>query len=181
MHLPQRILGQIAFIVLPLLGLFEAAGLGVRADTNLQILSPAFDPHGPIPTRYTCNGADVSPPLQWSGVSDSARSLALIVDDPDAPNQVWVHWVVYNLPPEQEGLEEDASGSLPEPAESGRNSWGDVGYGGPCPPSGTHRYRFKLYALDTRLEVASPDKTVLLQAMQGHVLEQAVLIGQYAQ
>ncbi|NIU49654.1 MAG: YbhB/YbcL family Raf kinase inhibitor-like protein [Thermoplasmata archaeon] len=146
----------------------------------MRLSSPAFEPNGSIPTRFACNGADVSPPLRWSGIPEGTETLALIVDDPDAPRGVWVHWVAYNLSPDPGGLEAAASGSLPEPAREGRNSWGSTGYGGPCPPSGAHRYVFKLYALDASLDLDKPDKPALLQAMEGHTLGHAELVGRYA-
>jgi Raf kinase inhibitor-like YbhB/YbcL family protein len=149
----------------------------------MQLHSTAFSDHGEIPTRYTCEGADVSPPLQWSALPDGTRSLALIVDDPDAPDpaaprRVWVHWVLFNVPPSPALLPEGAR-PLPLGAVEGLNDWQRIGYGGPCPPIGRHRYVHKLYALDTKLELNRPSKQQLEQAMEGHVLSQAVLIGTY--
>jgi Raf kinase inhibitor-like YbhB/YbcL family protein len=150
----------------------------------LTLTSPAFTPGGSIPAVYTCEGCDVSPPLAWSGVPDGTQSLALIVDDPDAPDpaapkRVWVHWVLYNLPPTSTGLAE-AVGHLPDGAGEGTNDWKRTGYGGPCPPIGRHRYFFKLYALDTVLpDLGSPTKAALEKAMHGHVLAQAEIIGMY--
>jgi len=152
---------------------------------NFVIQSPAFEEGGSIPARYTCDGDDVSPPLQWAGVPEGTRSLALIVDDPDAPDpaaprMVWVHWVLYNLPPDSQGLPE-AVEALPAGTLEGINDWKRTGYGGPCPPVGRHRYFFKLYALDTVLpDLGEPNKAELLEAMQGHVLGEAVLMGTYA-
>jgi Raf kinase inhibitor-like YbhB/YbcL family protein len=153
---------------------------------TLQITSPAFDAMGEIPERYTCEGRDVSPPLSWKEVPAGTRSLALIVDDPDAPDpraprRIWVHWVVFNLAAASEGLPEAASpDGLPATAVEGTNDWGRTGYGGPCPPVGRHRYFHKLYALDTVLEgLSAPTKPELLQAMRGHVLAEAELIGTY--
>ncbi|HKJ87860.1 MAG TPA: YbhB/YbcL family Raf kinase inhibitor-like protein [Gammaproteobacteria bacterium] len=167
-----------ALVLLPGWG---AGGVALGAEGgDLQLSSPAFHPNGSIPTRYACDGSNISPPLKWSGSPRGTRSLALIVDDPDAPGQVWVHWVAYNLPPEAGGLGEGASGSLPGSAREGRNSWGTFGYGGPCPPSGTHRYRFKLYALDTRLDLRTPDKSGLLEAIKGHILDRVELTARYA-
>jgi Raf kinase inhibitor-like YbhB/YbcL family protein len=152
----------------------------------LTISSPAFAPGGPIPAAYTGEGRDVSPPLAWSGVPAGARSLALIVDDPDAPDpaapkRVWVHWVLYNIPPTATGLPEAvAAKQLPAGTREGRNDWGRTGYGGPMPPVGRHRYFFKLYALDTTLgDLGIPTKATLLKAMEGHVLEQAEVVGTY--
>ncbi len=144
--------------------------------------SSAFAHGEPIPTRYTCQGQDVSPPLSWEGAPASTQSFALIMDDPDAPAQTWVHWVLYNLPADVRALPEGvtAEGALPAQAAQGRNSWGREGYGGPCPPSGTHRYFFKLYALDSFLELPhGASKAELLRAMEGHILAQAQLMGTY--
>ncbi len=152
----------------------------------LELTSPAFAQGAVIPSRYTCEGEDVSPPLQWRGVPAGARSLVLIVDDPDAPDpaaprMTWVHWVLYNLPPDSTGLPQGTtSRDLPAGTGEGRNDWGRTGYGGPCPPVGRHRYFFKLYALDTVLEgLATPTKAEVEAAMAGHVLEQAQLMGTY--
>ena len=150
----------------------------------LTLTSSAFANSDKIPRRYTCDGEDHSPPLAWSGVPAAAKSLALIVDDPDAPDparpkMTWVHWVLYNLPPEDGGLPE-AVESLPPGTLEGLNDWNRTGYGGPCPPIGRHRYFFRLYALDTVLpDLHEPTKKALLLAMEGHVLEQAELVGTY--
>ncbi|WP_371129656.1 YbhB/YbcL family Raf kinase inhibitor-like protein [Methylococcus capsulatus] len=160
----------------------EAAGGGTAMA--LIITSEAFPPNGEIPRKYTCDGGDVSPPLTWSGLPPGTRSLALIVDDPDAPDpraprMTWVHWVLYNLPPEAPGLPE-AVQALPAGTLQGLNDWKRTGYGGPCPPIGRHRYFHKLYALDTVLpDLHRSDKAKLEQAMTGHVLGQAELIGIY--
>jgi Raf kinase inhibitor-like YbhB/YbcL family protein len=153
---------------------------------TLQITSTGFTNDGPIPTRYTCEGEDLAPPLQWDGVPDGTRSLALIVDDPDAPDpaaprMTWVHWVLYNIPPDVVGLPEGVtSSSLPPRTLEGVNDWQRTGYGGPCPPIGRHRYFHKLYALDTRLpDLKQPDKSSLEAAMKGHVIEHAQLVGTY--
>ena len=151
-----------------------------------EISSPAFSQGGSIPVQYTCDGDDLSPPLQWSGVPAGTRSLALIVDDPDAPDpaaprMTWMHWVLYNLPPDGSGLPESvAPVDLPSGTQQGVNDWKRTGYGGPCPPIGRHRYFFKLYALDGVLPADGPlTKAQLLQAMQGHVLDEAELMGSY--
>ncbi len=150
----------------------------------LEIRSPAFEHGGEIPARYTCQGEDVSPPLEFSGVPGGTRSLALIVDDPDAPDpaapkMIWVHWVLYNLPPDCSGLPEAVS-ELPPGTGEGLNDWQRTGYGGPCPPIGRHRYFFKLYALDTELPgLGTPTKGELLEAMRGHVIDEAELMGTY--
>ena len=152
----------------------------------LQLSSPAFVHQGSIPMQYTCEGADLSPPLTWSGVPAGTKGLALIVDDPDAPDPkapktTWVHWVVYNLPASTTGLAENAArGGLPQGAKDGINDWKRTGYGGPCPPIGRHRYFFKLYALDTVLgELGTPTKAQLEKAMAGRVLAHVELVGTY--
>jgi Raf kinase inhibitor-like YbhB/YbcL family protein len=155
---------------------------------SLSLTSTAFAHQGEIPARYSCEvkGREISPPLSWSGVPAGARSLALVVDDPDAPDPrapktTWVHWVLYNLPPAAAGLPEGvAPGRLPHGTRQGHNDWQRTGYGAPCPPIGRHRYFFKLYALDTLLpDLGAADKHRLEQAMQGHVLAHAELIGTY--
>lgn len=152
----------------------------------MKIESPAFSSNGDIPKRYTCDGSDTSPPLSWSDIPAGAKSLALIVDDPDAPDpqaprMTWVHWVLYNLPPEAGGLPEGiAPEALPAGARQGINDWKRAGYGGPCPPIGEHRYFHKLYALDTVLpDLDQPDKARLERAMQGHILAKAEWVGVY--
>jgi len=148
-----------------------------------ELTSPTFVHGEPIPRKYTCDGEDISPPLRWSDPPQGTQSLALIADDPDAPVGTWVHWVLYNLPAETRGLPEAVppDADLPDGSRHGRNSWRRLGYGGPCPPSGTHRYFFRLYALDTVLDlVASASKKQLLRAMERHVLAQAELMGVYA-
>ena len=161
-------------------GIFQDVGMA------LTLTSPAFGPNGAIPKKHTCEGDDVSPALAWSGVPAKAKSLALIVDDPDAPDPkapktTWVHWVVYDIPPTQSGLPEGAGRSpLPAGARDGVNDWKRPGYGGPCPPVGRHRYFHKLYALDTELgDLKNPTKATIENAMQGHVLEKAELVGTY--
>jgi len=153
---------------------------------SLALTSPAFTPRGEIPALFTCEGRDISPALRWTGVPESARSLVLIVDDPDAPDpkapkMTWVHWVLYNLPPAASGLPEAvAPADLPAGTRQGTNDWKRTGYGGPCPPIGRHRYFHKLYALDAVLPaMENPTKTELEQAMKGHVLGSAELIGTY--
>lgn len=152
----------------------------------LRIHSPAFDDEGAIPSRYTCDGQDVSPPLAWADWPAGTQSLALVVDDPDAPDPrapktVWVHWVLYDLPPTAGGLAEGiAPEDLPRGTREGRNDWKRTGWGGPCPPVGRHRYYFKLYALDCVLsDLHQPTKKELLAAMEGHVLAEAQLMGTY--
>ena len=153
---------------------------------TLTLTSPAFAPGDPIPAEYTADGKDVSPPLAWSGVPEGTKALALIVDDPDAPDpaapkRVWVHWVLYNLPPDIGGLPAGvAPGQLPPGTLEGINDWERTGYGGPNPPIGRHRYFFKLYALDAPLpDLGKPTKTALVAAIAGHVLDRAELVGTY--
>ena len=165
----------------------EEAGPGGHAEVpTMNLISPAFEHDAPIPARHTCDGKEVSPALRWSGVPDDARSLVLVVDDPDAPDpaapqRTWVHWVLYNLPADAGGLPEGVSrAQLPEGTREGRNDWKRTGYGGPCPPVGRHRYFHKLYALDSVLpDLHQPTKAELLAAMEGHVLGQAQLVGTY--
>jgi len=153
---------------------------------SLTLTSAAFGNGEPIPRRYTCEGDDISPPLSWSGLPEATKSLALLVDDPDAPDpaapkRTWVHWVLYDIPKECSGLEEGGGEtSLPKGAREGHNDWKQPGYRGPCPPIGRHRYFFRLYALDCVLgDLGTCTKRELLEAIRGHVLEDAVLIGLY--
>ncbi|HXV39920.1 MAG TPA: YbhB/YbcL family Raf kinase inhibitor-like protein [Steroidobacteraceae bacterium] len=152
----------------------------------LAITSSAFAHEGPIPKPYTCQGKDISPALAWSGAPAGTKSFALIVDDPDAPDpkapkMTWVHWVLYNIPADARGLAEAvAPKALPAGTREGKNDWKRTGYGGPCPPIGRHRYYHKLYALDVVLpDLKQPTKAQLEQAMKGHVLAEAVLMGTY--
>jgi hypothetical protein len=152
----------------------------------LTIGSAAFEDGAPMATKYTCEGDDISPPLQWEGIPEGTRSLALIMDDPDAPDpaapkMTYVHWVLYNLPPDSNGLpERTRSEDLPPGTLEGLNDWQRTGYGGPCPPIGRHRYFHRLYALDTVLDdLGQPTKAQLLKAMESHVLAQAQVMGTY--
>ncbi len=148
------------------------------------LTSSAFAHHGAIPERYGCDGEDVSPPLSWTGVPGGTKSLVLIVDDPDAPDpaapeRTWVHWVLYNIPPGTLGIPEGAK-ALPAGARPGVNDWKRTGYGGPCPPIGRHRYFHKLYALGTMLDgLSNPTKIAVEEAMKGHILAKAELVGTY--
>lgn len=158
----------------------------VTATSPLTITSSAFKPQGDIPAVYTCQGKDISPPLSWKGVSSNARSLVLIVDDPDAPDplapkMIWVHWVLYNIPPTASSLPEGVVAErLPPNTLLGKNDWKKTGYNGPCPPVGRHRYVHKLYALDVVLpDLNVPTKAQLEQAMKGHIVAQGELIGRY--
>jgi hypothetical protein len=162
-----------------------------RAGDNsmtLTLRSSAFSDGGEIPALYTCEGGDSAPPLAWDGIPGAARSLVLIVDDPDAPDpeapkMTWVHWVLYNIPPHATGLPAGAgsnSNDLPSGTAAGLNDWRRTGYGGPCPPVGRHRYFFKLYALNEVLRFRrNPTKDEVETAMRGHVIEQTQLIGTY--
>ena len=145
---------------------------------SLFIESPAFLNNAVIPRQYTCQGINQSPPLHWKGAPEATASYVLIVDDPDAPNGTWDHWVLFNIPKALDHLDEATE--TPTGALSGLNTWGAHGYGGPCPPSGTHRYFFKLYALDVLLTVNSnSNKQDILNAMQNHILDSSQLIGLY--
>lgn len=142
----------------------------------MKLTSPAFQDNMHIPSKYTCDGDDLSPPLSISDVPSSAKSLALVMDDPDAPVGTWDHWVVFNISASTKDIQR---GTEPK-GIAGKNSWGRTGYGGPCPPSGTHRYFFKLYALDTMLDVPEGStKKDVEKAMQGHIVAQAQLMGKY--
>jgi Raf kinase inhibitor-like YbhB/YbcL family protein len=152
----------------------------------IALSSPVFAHNGPIPKLYTCQGKDISPALTWSGLPSGTKSVALIVDDPDAPDpaapkRVWVHWVVYNIPAAATGLPEAVSATaLPAGTRQGKNDWDRTGYGGPCPPIGRHRYFHKLYALDVVLpDLKQPTKAQLLEAMKGHILGEAEIVGTY--
>jgi Raf kinase inhibitor-like YbhB/YbcL family protein len=143
---------------------------------DMELTSDAFRHETRIPSKYTCDGDDVSPPLAISGIPAGTKTLALVVDDPDAPSGTWDHWIAYDIP---------VSGTIPEGVATlgtaGRNSWGQSGYGGPCPPSGTHRYFFTVYALDTTLGLETgAKKQTLLDAVEGHVLAEATLMGRYS-
>jgi len=152
----------------------------------MMITSPSFKHNGTIPARHTCDGLNISPVLKWTGVPAGTKSLALIVDDPDAPDpgapkMTWVHWVVYNIPPDTNSLQETLSAEgIPRGTLLGLNDWNHAGYQGPCPPIGKHRYFFKLYALDIVLpDLKHPTKATLEKAMQGHVLVVSNLVGLY--
>lgn len=153
---------------------------------SLSLTSPVFASGASIPAAYTCDGSNFSPPLAWSNLPSGTQSLALIIDDPDAPDpaapqRTWVHWVLYNIPPTVGGLAQAMNQKdLPPGIRVGVNDWKESSYGGPCPPTGRHRYFHKLYALDVMLpDLANPSKSQLEKAMQGHILEQAELIGLY--
>lgn len=166
----------------------DPPGLDDPQKMTLPLTSPAFAEGAAIPKVFTCDGKDISPPLAWSGVPASTRELALLCDDPDAPRGTWTHWILFNVPPQVTGLPEAVpaasrakSGEPQTPAPQGKNDFGKNGYGGPCPPSGTHRYVFRLFALDTHLPPeAGASRKALLQAIQGHVLAEGKLVGTYA-
>jgi Raf kinase inhibitor-like YbhB/YbcL family protein len=189
----------IVIILFPLFGLFWLACQGGEREAEIpetaaiageekeaedsipeiRITSPAFVDGGTIPARYTCDGDDICPEMSWKNVPEEAVSLAMIVDDPDAPGGTWVHCVAYNISPSDTSIstEEIAAG---QEVVMGENSWGKMAYGGPCPPGGTHRYFFKIYALDKKLELESgATKEELLKAMEGHVLAKGELMGTY--
>jgi Raf kinase inhibitor-like YbhB/YbcL family protein len=149
---------------------------------TIQVMSSAFEEGGPIPQRYTCDGEEISPPLSWESVPEGTQSIVLIADDPDAPRGTFVHWVLYDLPANARELPEDTPRDkiLANGARQGINDGGDFGYMGPCPPSGTHRYFFKVYALDTRVNLPPGNrKADLLKVMEGHILAQGQTISKY--
>jgi Raf kinase inhibitor-like YbhB/YbcL family protein len=152
---------------------------------SFAITSAAFSNEGEIPTQYTCEGDDCSPELEWKSEPPETKTFVLIVDDPDAPDpkapkMTWVHWVLFNIPASTHMLPEAvATTELPAGTGQGINNWKRTGYGGPCPPIGRHRYFFKLYAVDTELTLDQPTKAAVVQAMKGHILAEAVLMGTY--
>jgi Raf kinase inhibitor-like YbhB/YbcL family protein len=190
---PMAIRSRLAGALLLIIILSAGMSAGYAADPipreptmTLKLSSTAFSHNGEIPKRYTCDDADLSPPLSWSDLPAGTQSLALIVDDPDAPDpaapqMTWVHWVLYNIPPTATGLAEGIkSKDLPAGTREGINDWKRTGYGGPCPPKGRHRYFHKLYALDGLLpDLGKATKMKLEEAMKGHILGQAELIGTY--
>jgi Raf kinase inhibitor-like YbhB/YbcL family protein len=148
----------------------------------IKITSPAFEQGGMIPSKYTADGENISPPLKWEGVPEGTVTIAVISDDPDAPVGTWVHWVMWNVPPDKKELSENVPPDprLPDGSMQGITDFRKPGYGGPAPPSGTHRYYFKIYALDTKLDLPeSSTKANLVKAMQGHILAQGELMGKY--
>lgn len=162
-------------------------GAALAGESSMHLESPSFADHASIPVVHTCVGEDRSPALAWKDAPAGTRSFALVVDDPDAPDpaapkRTWVHWVLYDIPATAASLAEGAGNAAPQaPARSGRNDWTREGWGGPCPPVGRHRYFFKLYALDRELgDLGAPTKAALEEAMQGHVLARAELVGTFA-
>jgi Raf kinase inhibitor-like YbhB/YbcL family protein len=182
-HKISCLLGALLF-----LGIWGSPGpvcseTGGRQATKMEVKSTAFQDGGMIPKQYTCDGQNISPPLSWTGVPAGTKSLVLIMDDPDAPRGTWVHWVLFNIPPDTRSLAENVprTSSLPNGAKHGNNSWPKLGYGGPCPPGGTHRYYFKVYALDTVLNLKTgAKKAQLLKAIDGHILAEGQIMGRYA-
>jgi hypothetical protein len=169
-----------------MLAMAHAGAAPAERTMPMTLTSTAFASGKEIPSLYTCEGQDVSPPLAWQGVPANAKSLVLIVDDPDAPDpaapkMTWVHWLLYDLPPTAQGLPQAvAKGALPTGTRQGRNDWKRAGYGGPCPPVGRHRYFHKLYALDVLLgDLSTPDKRALEAAIHGHVIASAELVGTF--
>lgn len=164
-------------IVLLVIGCAQKEIVEEVKDMGLKLTSPAFENNGNIPSIYTCQGQDINPELNIKGIPEQAKSLVLIIDDPDAPMGTWDHWVMWNMPV----ISKIDENSVPSGAIQGKNSWAKNGYGGPCPPSATHSYAFKLYALDTTLNLDSnSDKKDAEKAMQGHILDQTKLIGKYS-
>ena len=163
-------------------GAKEKVITGIKGGKTMEIKSSSFNHEGMIPAKYTCDGQNISPPLSWSGAPEKAKSFALICDDPDAPAGTWVHWVIFDIPanvkslPEKVAKQEEIEGL----GKNGKNTSGRWGYDGPCPPGGTHRYYFKLYALDTMLNLnIGLSKEELLKAMKGHILAEAQVMGRY--
>ena len=153
------------------------SSLELPQQKYMKLTSPAFENNQSIPSKYTCDGEDINPPLQIDEVPEEAKSLVLIVDDPDAPMGTWDHWVVWNIDPSTSLIKEN---KVPEGAVEGKNDFGKNSYGGPCPPAGAHHYHFKLYALDTKLELdSSSKKGEVEKSMEGHILDWVELIGLY--
>ena len=183
----KRIVFTITVLVIAIIGCKKRIEPEIRSgersrEMTISVRSPAFQEGGMIPSKYTCDGQDLSPPLMWEGVPEATKSIALISDDPDAPMGTWVHWVMWNIPPNVRELAENVppERELPNGSRQGITDFGRPGYGGPCPPSGTHRYYFKIYALDTMLDLPSSTRKVdLVKAMKGHILAEGQLMGKY--
>jgi Raf kinase inhibitor-like YbhB/YbcL family protein len=149
---------------------------------EIKLQSTAFEDGELIPSKYTCDGKNISPPLKWENIPEETQSIAIICDDPDAPMGIWVHWIIFNLPPETSRLEENFPDdeTFPDGTRQGINDFGAVGYGGPCPPAGSHRYFFKIYALDMLVSLVTVvDKQTLLETIDGHIIAHGQLIGRY--
>jgi Raf kinase inhibitor-like YbhB/YbcL family protein len=169
---------RLTVILLFLSFFFYSSFMEAQNMSTLKISSPAFKHNSHIPPKYTCDGIDVNPPLTFENIPPGAKSLALIVDDPDAPAGTWVHWVIWNMASDVQTIEEN---TVPNGASEGVNDFGKQNYGGPCPPSGTHRYFFKLYVLDSSLTLnKNTTKADLERAMKGHIIAQSEVIGLYA-
>lgn len=167
----------VILMLLPGLVVTGAEGKMEKKMAELRLTSPVFTVNGSIPAKYTCDGVNINPPLVIDKVPTTAKSLALIMDDPDAPMGTWVHWVIWNIAPANGMIQEN---SVPDGAVQGRNSWQQNRYGGPCPPSGSHRYHFRLFALDTVLTIsAASDKGQLEKAMHGHAITETQYMGTY--
>ncbi|MBL7525122.1 YbhB/YbcL family Raf kinase inhibitor-like protein [Legionella bononiensis] len=165
---------KVSLLLFLFLGLIQVTSYA--AEFTLE--SSAFTPNSMIPNEYTCSGVDTSPPLSWQNIPPNTQSLALVISDPDAPGGEWIHWIIFNIPPTVTKL--DAASPLPDGASNGTNSWGTTNYKGPCPPIGAHRYVFTLYALDNLLNLENgASKDDVLNAMTGHVIGNAELIGLY--
>lgn len=148
-----------------------------ETHAHFKLVSPDFAPKDAIPEQFTCDGSDISPPLSWEGAPEGTQSFALVVDDPDAGNTIWVHWVVFNIPGHTQHIEADR---LPKGATAGMNDFGKTEWGGPCPPEGEHRYYFRLYALDTELDLSEgASRSDVDSAMDGHIIAAAELMGKY--
>ena len=161
----------------------EASPPPTEFQMPFELASVLIGPGQPIPAQYSCDGENLSPPLDWGEPPGGTQSFALIMDDPDAPGGTWVHWVLYNIPADVRGLQENIASEVqfPDGSQHGLNSFGQPGYGGPCPPSGIHRYFFKLYALDVALSLGeNADREQVLAAMEGHVLAETELMGTYS-
>jgi hypothetical protein len=166
-----------------LLSLLCVCSFGKGGAMSICVESAAFKHNQPIPSKYTCDGQDVSPPLEWKNVPEKTKSIVLICDDPDAPAGTWVHWVCYDIPAEVTFLPEDVpkADTLPGGGKQGTTDFRSIGYGGPCPPSGMHRYFFKVYALDRMLNLqAGKTKKEIEKAMKGHIIGQGELVGTYS-
>jgi Raf kinase inhibitor-like YbhB/YbcL family protein len=184
--IPKKPLTTLLFIATPL---FSVGGPSMAeqehatVENQLSLTSPAFKHGKSIPSMYSCDGEDVSPPLKWSEPPKGTVSFGLLVDDPDAPGRTWVHWVMFNIPPEKRELKENVEkkSQLPNGTRQGLNDFGRSGYGGPCPPGSTHRYFFRLYALDDKFQLSHhATKSDVMKAMDGHILGTGELMGTYS-
>lgn len=178
----QKIVSYLIAVLIMVCPLSVNAETKGGSEMKISVLSSAFTEGGMIPRQFTCDGANISPAISWSTLPEGTKSIAIIADDPDAPAGTWVHWLLYNLPPDLKGLPENipAKETLASGGMHGMTDFHRIGYGGPCPPSGTHRYFFKVYALDTVLDLfPGAIKKRLLNAFEGHVLAEGELMGRY--